>query len=64
VPSKIAHDDLICAPSIPPDSFDALFYLRFTLSYRDVDGLVAEAGRLIRNAKIELSTLRHQTKSP
>jgi putative transposase len=37
---KMAHDDLVCPPSVPA----FWLYLRFTLSYRDVEDLLAERG--------------------
>src|SRR5580692_11591527 len=42
----MADDDLICPPPIPAYDHPArrLAYVRFTLSYRDVEDLLAERG--------------------
>ena len=43
---KMAHDDLVCPPSVPacghPDA--VWLHMRFTLSYRDVEDVLAERG--------------------
>ncbi len=43
---KMAHDDLVRAPPVPPAiiQYAVWLYLRFTLSYRDVEDLLAERG--------------------
>src|SRR6202451_3063927 len=43
---KIAHDDLVCPPPVPPVIIRhaVWLYVRFTLSYRDVEDLLAERG--------------------
>jgi transposase-like protein len=46
LPGKIADDDLVCPPQFPPaiTRYAAWLYVRFTLSYRDVEDLLAERG--------------------
>ena len=43
---KAAYDDLVCTPSVPPAIIRHAvpLYIRFTLSYRDGEDLVAERG--------------------
>jgi hypothetical protein len=43
---EMAHDHLVCPPSVAPATIrHALrLYMRFTLSYRDVEDLLAERG--------------------
>ena len=44
---KMAHDDLVCPPPVPPFVIirHAVWLdVRFTLSYRDVEDLLAERG--------------------
>jgi transposase len=43
---KIAHDVLVCPPPVPPVIIRhaVWLYVRFTLSYRDVEDLLAERG--------------------
>ena len=45
-PGKIAHDDPVCPASVSPEIIrhTVWLYLRFTLSYRDVEDLLAERG--------------------
>ena len=42
----MAHDDLVCPPPVPPVIIRhaVWLYVRFTLSYRDVEDLLAERG--------------------
>src|SRR5215471_6161722 len=42
----MAHDDLVCPPPVPPAIIRhaVWLYLRFRLSYRDVEDLLAERG--------------------
>ena len=42
----MAHDDLVCPPPVPPSIIRhaVWLYVRFTLSYRDVEDLLAERG--------------------
>jgi transposase-like protein len=42
----MADDDLVCPPPVPPaiTRHAVWLYVRFTLSYRDVEGLLAERG--------------------
>src|ERR1700689_4448109 len=44
--SKMVHDDLLCPPPVSPAIIrQAIWlYVRFTLSYRDVEDLLAERG--------------------
>ena len=46
LPGKMADDDLVCPPPVSAcDHPDAVWlYVRFTLSYRDVEDLLAERG--------------------
>ena len=43
---KMAHDHLVCPPPVPPEIIRhaVCLYVRFTLSYRDVEDLLAERG--------------------
>ena len=43
---KMAHDDLVCPPPVSPSIIRhaVWLYVRFTLSYRDVEDLLAERG--------------------
>ena len=41
---KMVDDDLICPPPVPACDHPARLYVRFTLSYRDVEDLLAERG--------------------
>jgi len=58
--SKMAYDDLVCAPSIPPAIIRhaVWLYSRFTLSYRDVEDLLAERG-----LDVSYETARQRPKS-
>jgi putative transposase len=42
----MAHDDLVCPPPVPPAIIRhaVWLYVRFTLSYRDVEDLLSERG--------------------
>jgi putative transposase len=42
----MAHDDLVCPPPVSPAIIRhaVWLYVRFTLSYRDVEDLLAERG--------------------
>jgi hypothetical protein len=53
---KMAYDDLVCAPSVPPAVIRhaVWLYTRFTLSYRDVEDLLAERG-----VDVSYETVRH-----
>jgi hypothetical protein len=46
LPDKMADDDLVCPPPFPPEVIRhaVWLYARFTLSYRDVEDLLAERG--------------------
>ena len=44
LPVKMPHDDLVCTPPVSTCDHPARRYVRFTLSYRDVEDLLAERG--------------------